>query len=1052
MSRLISRAEVFQRAYSALESVNFAAFDYGTIKQSLLDYMKLYYPETFNDFIESSELIALIETFAHIADTLAYRYDINARENLLPVAQRRESLLRLAKAISYKATRPIPARGLVKITAVSTTAGIIDANGLNLANRNITWNDGTNSNWKAQFIAVMNEVLDGGFGSVAPSDRFQIQDELFELYRMDHTPLRTGVMPFSTSVSGRPVNMELVPVQYAVDIGISERRPEVNALMNVLYGNDGLGDSSPTTGFFFYVKQGTLQRQRHTFNGVTPNQTYTVDFQNINDTDVWLNQVDPSTGAIVDTTSVFEARNHTGRTGEWIQVDAAHAENVIFNTNPLRNKFEVETRDGNSVRLNFGDGIFANIPSGAFDIWVRTSLNEDLVVPAAAVNNQTSSLSYVDRFGRTQTITFTYNLVAALQNGSAAETDEHIRLTAPAVYYTQDRMVNGEDYNNFPMKDPSILKLRSINRTFVGDSKYVKWSDATGTYDNVNIFGNDGAFYLDESISNTTVSEASYDVLISQHIEPILSSTDIFIALTGAGVSPTKVRRFFTEDERSDLVAALTPPPFPNTVLMFYSVANDRWTSHKSSAPDTFPSEAINRPLITIDQGQIQANRTVISWASSRYVLHSDSTMFWSDNDAERVINYNTLGATPDTLNVLQANINNSHTGVLSQNWRYAVLGRDVVRQGPEAGQPDINKLVIMPINEFGFPAGTDPYDETLPFGAVADLIVPKFDYVMPANSRFIKLPVHYIASAVVGQIDVKVQMNGQSVPFREILDSNDIGSEIELYDYDSAPTGTTVRVTVNEYVYRRRDTAVSNWTLMPDTYETLVEYIRLKRADPDSASRCLGKRGINFAWLHATNMHQLIDPSPTNIIDTFVITKGYYTEFKRWLENNTVEPNLPTPFDLRMTYNYLLSNKMISDTMVLQPGRFKLLFGNRAIPELQGQLRVIRAANGTMTDNQIKNQIVANARAYFDLARWEFGESFYFDELSTALRQGITNEVSSIVFVPTYPTHYFGDGYEVKSREDEVFYCDINNDNIDIVLGYTPTNLKQVPDRLVDA
>jgi len=110
MSRIISRAEAWERAYEVYQQVNFNAFDFTSIKQSLIDYMKLYFPEDFNDYIESSEFIALLELFAYVGELLAYRLDLDAHENFITQAQRKESILRLAKLISYTAARNIEAR------------------------------------------------------------------------------------------------------------------------------------------------------------------------------------------------------------------------------------------------------------------------------------------------------------------------------------------------------------------------------------------------------------------------------------------------------------------------------------------------------------------------------------------------------------------------------------------------------------------------------------------------------------------------------------------------------------------------------------------------------------------------------------------------------------------------------------------------------------------------------------------------------------------------------------------------------------------------------
>ena len=74
-------------------------------------------------------------------------------------------------------------------------------------------------------------------------------------------------------------------------------------------------------------------------------------------------------------------------------------------------------------------------------------------------------------------MTFTYSLINNLVNAAATETIDHIRRTAPSTYFSQDRMVSGEDYNTFPLQDTSIAKLRAVNRTFAGDSKFIAWHD-----------------------------------------------------------------------------------------------------------------------------------------------------------------------------------------------------------------------------------------------------------------------------------------------------------------------------------------------------------------------------------------------------------------------------------------------------------------------------------------------------------------------------------------------------------------------------------------------
>ena len=100
MGRQISRAESWSTVYKAFQNINFSAYDFNTIKRSLIDYIKLYHSENFNDYIENSEIVALIEVFSYVGEILAYRQDMNAHENFFGLAERKDSILQLAKFIS----------------------------------------------------------------------------------------------------------------------------------------------------------------------------------------------------------------------------------------------------------------------------------------------------------------------------------------------------------------------------------------------------------------------------------------------------------------------------------------------------------------------------------------------------------------------------------------------------------------------------------------------------------------------------------------------------------------------------------------------------------------------------------------------------------------------------------------------------------------------------------------------------------------------------------------------------------------------------------------
>ena len=158
------------------------------------------------------------------------------------------------------------------------------------------------------------------------------------------------------------------------------------------------------------------------------------------------------------------------------------------------------------------------------------------------------------------------------------------------------------------------------------------------------------------------------------------------------------------------------------------------------------------------------------------------------------------------------------------------------------------------------------------------------------------------------------------------------------------------------------------------------------------------------------------------------------------------VEPALPTPLQLRSDYGELLTNKMISDTVILQPGIVRLLFGTKAEPELRGEFRVIKSAESSLTDNQIKTRVVDVVRAFFNIDFWEFGEPFFFTELAAAIHDDLGGNIDSVVLVPTLATNQFGDLFEIAAREDEVFKPDIAVDDVVIVAALTDDILRLDP------
>jgi len=152
-------AEDWKRIYQTFRNADFKHYDFDTLRRVLIAYIRQNNPEDFNDYIESSEYLALLDLIAFLGQNLAFRIDLNARENFIELAERRESVLRLARMLSYVPKRNVPASGLLKISSVKTTESFVDSNNINLQNQTVLWNDPSNTNWKEQFLKVIGRSL-----------------------------------------------------------------------------------------------------------------------------------------------------------------------------------------------------------------------------------------------------------------------------------------------------------------------------------------------------------------------------------------------------------------------------------------------------------------------------------------------------------------------------------------------------------------------------------------------------------------------------------------------------------------------------------------------------------------------------------------------------------------------------------------------------------------------------------------------------------------------------------------------------------------------------
>jgi len=89
---------------------------------------------------------------------------------------------------------------------------------------------------------------------------------------------------------------------------------------------------------------------------------------------------------------------------------------------------------------------------------------------------------------------------------------------------------------------------------------------------------------------------------------------------------------------------------------------------------------------------------------------------------------------------------------------------------------------------------------------------------------------------------------------------------------------------------------------------------------------------------------------------------------------------------------------------------------------------------------------VVSFINSYFAIENWNFGDTFYFSELSGYLHQNIGDVVSSVVLVPLSPQKSFGDLYEIRSAPNQIFVNAATVADIQVIEALTSTNLRTAP------
>jgi len=1119
--------EDWTRIYQTFKNADFKSYDFENLRRVIITYLRENYPEDFNDYIESSEYMALIDAVAFLGQSLAFRIDLASRENFIELASRKESVLRLAKMLSYNAKRNIASNGLLKFASVTTTEELLDSNGKNLSNQIISWNDTTNTNWLEQFIIVLNAAMADNteFGRSQGSDT--IQGILTEQYRLNTTSTDVPIFTFNKTVAARSMAFEIVSTSFKGSENIYEEPPLPGNQLGFIYRNDGKGPASQNTGFYLMFKQGSLELADFNIAIPTTNETVAVDSNNINNDDVWLFGLDSAGNQI----------------SQWTQVSSLVGNNIAYNSinNNIRNIYSVTSMEDDRIELQFADGVYGNLPQGAFRVFYRISNGLTYTIAPTDLRGINISVPYINKAGQEHTLTIGLGLQYSVSSSAASEDIDTIRTNAPAVYYTQNRMITGEDYQLAPlMSSQDILKIKSVNRTSSGISRNFEIIDASGKYSSVNVFATDGYIYKEEIERSLTFKYTSrIDILnfIRQQIEPVFTDTDVYNfyitkfdkvlftdnnitwqqITTGTNLSTgyfknvvdnslLKVGAYSTNSlkylQAGSLIKFVPPTgyAFKKGKLVIIDLNDSEQTDRIWTKAVKIVGDGTNsgRGVLTTGQGPITFSDVIPTGAIARRVVAKFVNNLPSSLESAivtQVFQNLNFGLRFDSVESSWKIITSANLDLVN-NFSLGKAG-DITNNGLDASwiiafvkEADQYRVRIRGLdyvfgsveqNRFYFDANDKQYNNSVGLVVKDQVNVlginKSFDgSAQPLNSDYVfeiddtvKFDDGYESSieiklsfsdrdsdGVIDNPEAFEQVVGEDTQlnylfFNEVVDT--AGSTVyELLDNSN----NTISILEKESLFDPTVTVLPDGTSLVNgklIYFYDVDESQVKEFNSSTNTLTLvstikgvvGRDNLKFQYLHNASVDRRIDPSVSNIVDIFLLTRSYDEAYRIWLAGGAeTEPEAPDTDSLRISFGSKLNSiKSISDEIIYHPVKYKVLFGSKADAKLQAQFKVVKNPAQAVNDNDLKVRIITAINEFFDINNWDFGDRFYMSELVTYILNQVAPSISNIVIVPRQADQSFGSLFEIQSGPDEILVSGATVDDVEIVSAITATEVR---------
>ena len=420
------------------KDVSLVGRDFGEFRKNLIEFSKNYFPNTYNDFNESSPGMMFMEMASYVGDVLSFYTDTQLRESLLSTAEENVNLFNIVNSLGYKPKNIIPASVTMDVFQLVPANGVGD---------NVKPDFDYAMTVGANMIIGSTDYSDVEFTTIAPIDfAFSSSFDPTEIsvYQVDENTNQPVYYLLKKQIKATSGKEKVKTFNFAAPKIYDKIKIEEENLVRIKNVTDSDGDTWTRVP---YLAQDTVFEQidnnednstyLHQYSGDTPyllelNRVPKRYITNFEDDGIMV----IGFGAGISSNADEEIIPNPDNVGSALYAENQNLDTTLDPSNFLYTKTYGVAPQNTTLTVTYliGNGILDNVPAG--DLVSVVSSN---TIFKNEINLNKNLVSFCK-----QSIACS-NPNAAV-GGKTTESQEEIRQNAMAFFAAQNRTVTREDY------------------------------------------------------------------------------------------------------------------------------------------------------------------------------------------------------------------------------------------------------------------------------------------------------------------------------------------------------------------------------------------------------------------------------------------------------------------------------------------------------------------------------------------------------------------------------------------------------------------------------